>query len=58
MSSLPPSIRSCRKNGVVLVCYVDGKKVFRAVPDGTDPREITTDSRQGATTPPQSDDAV
>ena len=30
MSSEPPPRETCHKTGVVMTCYVDGKKRFRA----------------------------
>lgn len=32
MSAHAPGRESCRKRGVILTCYVNGRKRFRAVP--------------------------
>ena len=31
MSMRPASDRPCRKDGIILTCYVNGRKLFRAI---------------------------
>jgi hypothetical protein len=46
------SEESCRKDGVILTCYVDGKKLFRAVREpAVEARDARRPARRAAVAP-------